>query len=308
MLKSFAYTCVAASVICFFYSIRLQLNHDGYFDWRAISNHSLTDIIDINATYFSLYVGFSALIMAREIVVNYMRMSKWKFVLYSAIVIFLGITLIMLGTRMTIIAFTMVASFSIVIYFKKRGKLAYGLGLLFILIVILTTSVYFNPVLKERVKEAINYNSEYSINKAWGGRALRLLKWKCSLEIIKDNLLFGVGIGDVQDSLNECYRTNKYTPLLFWKGVKYNAHNQYFETALSSGVLGLMILIGCFFIPFKTAIENGAYLYAMFLGFIFLCFLTESLLLRNKGVMFYAFFNSLFAFHSFEESLKSKST
>jgi O-antigen ligase len=63
------------------------------------------------------------------------------------------------------------------------------------------------------------------------------------------------------------------------------------------GILGLLILIGSLIVPAVAANRNQNYLYLAFLLFFSLCFLTESVLNSQKGVVFFAFFNSLFAFH-----------
>jgi O-antigen ligase len=161
--------------------------------------------------------------------------------------------------------------------------------------------VYFISPINERLKEALNYKGEYPIEKQWGGRALRELKWSCAVELIKKNFWTGVGTGDVQDELDECYKLHNYVPLLYWKDTRYNAHNQYLETFVELGIAGILILICCFGFALIVSMLRKNFLYFILILLFAISCLTESFLERQHGIVFYALFNSLFAFHNFSK-------
>ncbi|WP_296319188.1 O-antigen ligase family protein [Winogradskyella sp.] len=61
---------------------------------------------------------------------------------------------------------------------------------------------------------------------------------KCSYEISKESFLFGIGVGDVKNRLNECYLQKECNDC-----TNLNSHNYYMNILLSSGVLGLALFI-----------------------------------------------------------------
>ena len=130
----------------------------------------------------------------------------------------------------------------IIYIFAKKGQLKKSLLILIPICIVFLLFIFFIPINRERFKEAINYKGRYSVDKIWGGRALRELNWDCSKKIINNNPLFGVGTGDVQDELQKCYTENNYYQLTYWENTKYNAHNQFLETTIGQGIIGLFLL------------------------------------------------------------------
>ena len=74
---------------------------------------------------------------------------------------------------------------------------------------------------------------------------------------------------------------------------RYNFHNQYLQTFGTIGIFGFLVLIYLLVMPFITAIKKLDYLVAIFLFIICSSFLTESMLERQAGVAFFAFFYTL---------------
>jgi hypothetical protein len=117
--------------------------------------------------------------------------------------------------------------------------------------------------------------------------------WKTAVEIIKHNVLFGVGVGDVQDAFDEQYiKTN--SPLL--KKWRFHSHNQYLSITVAFGLFGLLWFLMCLFYPMVKQKMMFDYLYITFFMIVAISFLTEDTLETQAGVTFYAFFNSFFLF------------
>jgi O-antigen ligase len=129
---------------------------------------------------------------------------------------------------------------------------------------------------------------------------MRLAKWYFTIEAGQQSWLFGTGTGDDEDALLDTYKKNNfkegYIP-------RFNAHNQFLQTWLGLGIIGLIILILNLFIPLFLAFKERNLYYCIFLILIISFCLTESVLCRQHGVVFYSFFNSLFAFHSLKKNL-----
>ncbi|HOU97728.1 MAG TPA: O-antigen ligase family protein [Bacteroidales bacterium] len=123
--------------------------------------------------------------------------------------------------------------------------------------------------------------------------AARWLVWQAGLEIVKKNLIFGVGTGDIKDVLMDEYAKRKMTGAI---EKKLNAHNQFLETTIGQGIIGLFLLLLIFFIPFIRAFKDNNIVWMLFLVLVGFNFLFESMLNTQLGVFFFAYFYSFFIF------------
>jgi O-antigen ligase len=159
---------------------------------------------------------------------------------------------------------------------------------------------YFNKQWKDLAdfskENTIQLDKDQSLGRAWGGKTIRLAIWECSLDILKENWLTGVGVGDTQDELQNAYEKRQFYFASRYN--RYNAHNQYIQQAIASGVAGLLVFMACIFIPFFYFIrQRERLIYILFLFcFASIC-MTESVLETSKGVIWYSFFNSIFVFN-----------
>jgi O-antigen ligase len=154
---------------------------------------------------------------------------------------------------------------------------------------------------------AIPLDEDASLGKNWGGRSIRSAIWKCSEDILRTHWLTGVGTGDIQDSLQQAYENRKFYFASRYN--HYNAHNEYLQMAIGHGVAGVLILILCIVVPagmIKTGEVRTSQLSFLFL-FAAICF-TEVILDINKGIIWYSFFNSIFAFVRPENYLPTSKT
>jgi len=128
--------------------------------------------------------------------------------------------------------------------------------------------------------------------------AARWLIWQAGLEVAKENWLLGVGTGDVKDKLLEEYAKRGMTGAL---ENKLNAHNQFLETLIGQGIIGILLLFLVFLIPFFRAMKSQQLPWLMFLLLTAFNFLFESMLNTQSGVFFFSYF---YAFFVFEYKLK----
>lgn len=118
---------------------------------------------------------------------------------------------------------------------------------------------------------------------------MRWVYWKNALKIIKKNMLFGVGTGDVQDAFNDEYKHQKMLSEKYY----LRAHNQYITYAVSFGSFGLLwFLIFLFYPFFKLTLHNNM-LYLAFFCIALLSMLSEDTLETQVGITFFAFFNTI---------------
>ena len=114
---------------------------------------------------------------------------------------------------------------------------------------------------------------------------------ECSTFLIKENWMWGVGIGDVQENLNQCYQ--KFDTAGY-SGQNYNTHNEYLSNWLSAGILALFCLVGTILLMMLLSLKFNNFLLLAFTIFISVCFLTENVLARNDGILLYCFILSFF--------------
>lgn len=80
-----------------------------------------------------------------------------------------------------------------------------------------------------------------------------------------------------------------------------NAHNMFFETMISVGIIGLLLLLAYFVIPLVLWIKTKRFdiIYFAFLMIIGFNALFESIFETQKGIIFFCFFNALMFYMSF---------
>ena len=112
---------------------------------------------------------------------------------------------------------------------------------------------------------------------------LRLAKWQTSLELFKEQPLFGVSAGDYKKTVVELYKQKDFQ---YAAQHQYAAHNFYIYTLASSGLIGLLFLLMVLIIPFLLR-RNDTSLFLLI--FSLFCF-TEDMLLRQQGVIAFSYF------------------
>ena len=122
---------------------------------------------------------------------------------------------------------------------------------------------------------------------------MRLEFLKASKAVLKENWLFGVGTGDVNDVTLKKYEEIK-TPLE--KKYRLRAHNQYLTFAISFGVFGMSWFLFSMFYPLRFMKNEYYSLFVLFLITASFSMLNEDTLETQAGVTFFAFFNSFFLF------------
>jgi len=113
----------------------------------------------------------------------------------------------------------------------------------------------------------------------------RWLTWKAAIYAIEGSPLLGYGVGDARDVL-----VAKFKELgpEYEKHIehRYNAHNQFLQTWLETGVLGIFVLMFIFtWLAFymRRSFNEFAVFLALFIALMF-----ESMLVRFNGIVFFS--------------------
>lgn len=114
---------------------------------------------------------------------------------------------------------------------------------------------------------------------------VRLLLWRTAFDVGAAQPLFGVGTGDVEDAFLAAYEQQGLTTL---HDRNLNAHNQYLQTFVACGALGLLALLALFALPFWQSLRRRAVLMLIFVIAVALHCLVESMLEVRAGSYFIA--------------------
>lgn len=262
-------------------------------DTEVFFYHALSTNVGMHAGYLAMYLCFSLSSIMYLYLGNIRKQSLLQKVLVIAAIVILCVTIILLSARLQIILMIGLWLVFVIFRFRLHRKPIMLMATSFVLIGLMLGLILLSPKNRERFKEAINYKNEYALSKKWGEKQMRFLMWSSATDLIKEKPLFGFGTGDVQDELEKHYVANDYVSLTYWKNTRFNAHNQFMETTLALGILGLLVfLIGMIF-GLKEAIKNRNRLYIVFVILFLGSCLTESMLERQNGIVFFAFFNSM---------------
>jgi hypothetical protein len=121
----------------------------------------------------------------------------------------------------------------------------------------------------------------------------RLEFWKAAREIISNNLLTGVGTGDLETAFQEEYTKSGS---LLDKEFRWRAHNQFLAIFATFGIFGIAWFLFSLIYPATRLGKFHDYYYLSFFIIIILSMLTEDTLETQAGVTVFAFFSSFYLF------------
>jgi O-antigen ligase len=127
------------------------------------------------------------------------------------------------------------------------------------------------------------------------GNEVRLVMWTVTSEEIAKHPL-GVGTGNVDAHLSQ--RLKQYGQLDLAKqdehnAIQYNPHNQFLQTGLEIGLFGLIVLLLFIVQTWRLARNYKNYLLMAVVASLVVNSLFESMLQRQSGIVFYAFWMCL---------------
>lgn len=257
---------------------------------RAVSNSLpiMPEIIyrklsaNFHPSYLSLFAATGLVLTYKISLNNIFKHLKSSGLIKTIIIVLISIFLIMLSSRTGFIA--MIIAYLWILFdmfFVRKRKI---LAIITLLIVSLSLLLILNTdILSLRYNNAINnISQDNNIKPEQSSMSQRNFIYSNSINLISENIVFGVGTGDVKSKFEELYeRENVHFHSYL------NAHNQYLQTTIALGLVGLLILLSLFLFPMiKMIKEKEFFLLTLFL-LIGFSFLFESMLERNMGIYFF---------------------
>ena len=282
----FIISCTLFCVVAF---IMLGYNFVVNYEHRLNYNFVQRSMYHFHYPYDDLYLNTATIFLL------FGQMNK-KYKIIVLILFFMFITLS--GVRIGLFTFLLILFIYGLMNFKKyfNIKTAFGLVASFILVIVLmNTSQYVNDKFLDTLDKIGLGTKEYvsDIGENYHKMGLRNRLWSASYEVFKEKKFFGYGPNGSEPILNKMYLKKGYANL---KGI--NSHNQYITTTLNHGLIGLFLLLSIFAIAIVKGFRVRNYQKLLVILIIMIAFSTESVLERQKGVMFFAIFLSILLIES----------
>lgn len=150
----------------------------------------------------------------------------------------------------------------------------------------------FNERFSSAIETALNPTKIEDISTTESSK-VRVLIWNQAIQLARKYPLLGTGTGDVKDELLIMYEKAGMTGAF---KSRLNAHNQYLQTLVAIGSLGLILLLVSIFIPSIIALKYKNIYFLAFIIIISINLLFESMLEKQSGVIFYSYLGSILFF------------
>jgi len=258
-------------------SIKTLFNH--FIREKFIEN----SIVTIHTPYFGLLTIF-ALIASYKL--NFIANKKANQIFKLFLILYLIFSIYEISAFMSqllLVVFFIVRIFDYI----KRRKMK-NLFLIFILLTMTLGLIYGLRGSSKNIKgaETIFNRFEMIIH---NGDNTRMENWKSVISVIQKNIAFGVGSDGGLNQLQN-YRDKKSEPYIN----AHNAHNQYLEILLRYGLVGFVIFLVLIFKLFEQAYISKNYHFIWFMILFLIASISESLLQRQIGIVFFTFYSGLF--------------
>jgi len=251
-----------------------------YFNYTKLSAF-------IHVNYYALFVLFILYYLYNELRIKGMRMSRKERRLKSSMALFFLLFFVLLQSRSGFLSLMVLIGLEFVLQMKhpKHARVKLGVLISFAVVLILVVGSSERVSRLYRGEALPSYTELEQVE-------IRLKLWEMAIPVIKNNPLFGVGTGDVEEAFRK-----DFTPSLLEQsnGVYLNVHNEYLHTAMRLGIPACLFLLIMLFYPLHYMLTRSEHRYVLgFILIIAVSLIFESMLNRLYGVVFFSLFYSLF--------------
>jgi len=280
-------------LLCFCHAVYRFLSNgsayvlDEYSRKKSIFLYTeFSEFLDLHPTYFSLYLGFAIFYL----IYNFYTKSKYLFVPKTGLILLFFIALFLTSSKAGIFSSILLIVIFLIYQLIRKRKKVY----MILLIAIFSGTMVMlavNPVLYTRSFQSISsinegYQENNAINESTG---IRLGLWHLSTYVSKDAILMGYGTGSVQKILNErCLEFNSFSTCESLRNK--NSHNQFLNFLVTNGIVFMAVFITILILMLLRGFRTRDGIYVFFILFMGINFFFESLLQREKGIVFFTLF------------------
>lgn len=277
ILMAFVLSCILNALVNIGFAVyRGILIQEGGINFWYFTYDLFTEPFGIQPIYQALFYVFGILIL------NQTEVFKKYRAVYYGIFFLLVLSTILSAARNAIVCMVVLVPAHLFIskQISIKGILAFA-GVLLVSFVL----AFQNPVIKNRILK-VNRSGNF-----FSGTSLRENIWGSAWFAAEKDFIWGSGEKKGAELLVEQYRARG---LKVPEAQNYHAHNQFLQTLLQYGMVGLITLIVVFVFPLFYTNIHGNYL-GLFWGILFvITAITESVFARQWGIFSFAFFTCLF--------------
>ncbi len=284
----FVYACAAVCLATNVYILIDYIIHQPSVIFHVYYRQYFERITNTHPTYMGIYIVFSICVLIYQFQKN---LIPKKYIPTHAILFFLLlIFLLFLSPKMPLVALFLI-SLHVFLNLKFRLKKYF---ILVSFLAVIVSGYFFIPSFQQRWLETSSFISktESSTSLMENSLTIRKIIVDIDMDMLKAFWLKGAGPGNLQSYLDNYYYY--YSVSTYTSVGPFNTHNEYLNIWLSFGIIGILLFAGFLFFYFRKAYLTGSILYLYFLVLICCCFLTENLLDRQRGVVFFALLGAYF--------------
>lgn len=244
----------------------------------------------MHPTYMSVFALMS--MVSAFMLMKNKSITQLTFRILIAILLIYTFLLLSLAGLLSILLLAVSVFF---LYLKKRFSFKVMLGFTIVGISLLVTLVLTTPIIREDIRETIRTTERYfqspekfiqNLSESPSSSETRLVMWSITCEEIAKHP-FGVGTGNVDIYLGKNIR-DKGNPTFAEK--QYNPHNQFLQTQLEIGIVGLLIFLAITIGGVIYSLKKRNVVLIILFSSLLLNALFESMLQLQPGIIFYLFF------------------
>lgn len=273
-----------------------------------ITNFIKFYILGITINLFYLIIEGYLFYQQNQITPKYLQFSilmhptYYSFYLVLAIILILEFRDKLIKSKSLLVLLLILISIGVVLTDSKAGIICYFLTILFYsikfiltfklrmkiitsIVTLILSFILVEQLSKSRIMELsskLQTSTQFdNYNDIYNSTETRIIIWRSSKQVIKENFLFGTGTGDIKDALQNQYLNTNYT-----EGINnnYNCHNQFLQIVGTFGIILSIPLFILFFNLVYSSIINKK-IFLSFITVLFIInFLLESFLETKAGV------------------------
>ncbi|MBN8854815.1 MAG: hypothetical protein BGO55_20070 [Sphingobacteriales bacterium 50-39] len=256
--------------------------------FNTILRDTAEKVTDKHPEYLSLYLVFALFIAVRQLI----RTSRTMKLIYGLSIVLFLFLLLLLATRGPILSLLVAA---VTVSFLRIRNKALKIIVPISLTAALLLLIRFTPAIYSRVLETKNTAFVPPVGLQFNSTNIRAGIYQCSFELIRQHPILGVGAGSDRPMLMACYAQ---FPTEAYQKSYYNTHNQYVNFWLLTGAFSLLLFLGSLVYAIGCNVRTKNYVMIFFCIVMCLSFLSENVLSRQAGVVFYYFFICLMVRHA----------
>jgi O-antigen ligase len=287
VLKFYVWGCFFSSILCWAFS---------FFNFVKTGNKEIFFYTELSLfhhpSYYAMFLSFATAIVGFFIIYPNKEFNFSKKLNGIILPVFI-LTILCLTSRSGWLVLLLISMLFFILALK-HGTISIKQSVMIVLSIVLLAIIGLNqPKVNLRFQEMINHSLFASSQSNYpSSTSTRKKAWEAAISCIKEKPLLGYGTGNGNAKLIEYYKSKNYNNAA---EKKINAHNEYLQFSLDHGIIaGLILIFLTIIMSLKT--YKTIPLMAIFLAICSVNFLTESIIEKSSGVIFFGYFNTLFYF------------